>query len=292
MSYQVTSDETKNADDPPSAEELAPPLEEFRPPTLRQIAILIAFLPLSFLVQAVIYPTFPRLSVVASGATMIAVAAAFIRRWGMSPRRVLLLRGAGAGVVIHVVFLTVVFAVLLAEVQAMTSSFLPLPGRFAEAMAGLLTVRGGWDFLVAVIAISLFPAVSEEILFRGLALTGLRRRFGARWAVVGSGALFALAHVNPWQVIPLLLIGIFISFIVHRTDSLYVGIVAHGTNNLLSLAALNLGQRYNVGTLDPQAHLPPVVVLSALVLFTAGMGSFLILTGKENRLRGEELDGV
>jgi membrane protease YdiL (CAAX protease family) len=113
------------------------------------------------------------------------------------------------------------------------------------------------------------------MLFRGLVLTGLRHRFGARAGVVGSGALFALMHLNPWQFIPLLLIGIFISFIVHRTGSLYVGIAAHGTNNLLSLAALNLGRRYDLGALDPPAHLPPTVVLSALVLFTVGMGSFL-----------------
>lgn len=283
----MTSDETKNADDLPSAGESAPPVESDEPyPTLRQIAILIASLPLSFLVQAAIYPTFPRLSVVASGGIMIAVASALIRRWGMSPRRVLLLRGIGAGGAVHIVLLTAVFAVLLAEVQALTAPFLPMPARFAEfleKMEDLLTVNNASDLLAAVVAISLFPAVSEEMLFRGLVLTGLRHRFGPGVAVVGAGALFALAHLNPWQFLPLLLIGVFISFIVHRTDSLYAGIVAHGTNNLLSLAALNIGRRYNVGALDPQSHLPPAVVLSALVLFIVGMGSFLRSTADAER---------
>jgi len=265
--------------------------DDVRYPTLRQIAVLIVSLLLSFLVQVTIYPTLPRISVVASGATMIALAWALIRRWGMSPRRVLLLNGIGAGAVIHAVFLTAVFAVLLAEVQALTAPFLPMPDQFTEflvKMEDLLTVRDAPDLLGAVITISLFPAVSEEMIFRGLTLTGLRHRFGARAAVVGSGALFALVHLNPWQFIPLLLIGVFISFIVHRTDSLYAGIVAHGTNNLLSLAALNVGRRYSVDALDPQAHLPPAVVLSALVLFTAGMASFVWRTRKDHRTTGPQ----
>jgi membrane protease YdiL (CAAX protease family) len=219
---------------------------------------------------------------------MIGVAAAFVRGWGLTPRRALLLNGIGPGVVVRVVLLTAVLAVLLAEVQALTAPFLPLPGRLVETLEGLLTVRDGGDFLVAVIALSLFPAVSEEVVFRGLVLTGLRHRFGARAGVVASGALFALAHVNPWQAVPLLLIGIFISFIVHRTDSLYTGIVAHGTNNLLSLAALNLGRRYGADMLDPQAHLPPEVVLPALVLFAVGMGNFIRLTANT----GRRLDGA
>jgi membrane protease YdiL (CAAX protease family) len=269
--------------------------EDVRYPTLRQVAVLIASLLLSLLVQAAIYPAFPRLSVAASGATTIALAWALIRRWGMSPRRVLLLNGIGARAVVHVLFLTAVFAVLLAEVQALTAPFLPMPDRFTEflgKMEGLLTVRDGWDLLWAVVAISLFPAVSEEMVFRGLTLTGLRRRFGASAAVVGSGALFALIHLNPWQFVPLLLIGVFISFIVHRTDSLYAGIVAHGTNNLLSLAALNVGRRYHLAALDPQAHLPPEVVLPALALFIVGMTSFLITTQKRDEPTGRGTDGA
>lgn len=292
----MTGDETEHTDDLPSPEGSVSPVEDdVRYPTLRQIAILIVSLLLSFLVQVAIYPTLPRISVVASGATMIALAWALIRRWGMSPRRVLLLNGIGAGAVVHAVFLTAVFAVLLAEVQALTAPFLPMPDRFTEfleKMEGLLTVRDGWDLLGAVITISLFPAVSEEMIFRGLTLTGLRHRFGACAAVVGSGALFALVHLNPWQFIPLLLIGVFISFIVHRTDSLYAGIVAHGTNNLLSLAALNVGRRYQVDALDPQAHLPPAVVLWALVLFAVGMASFVWRTRKEGEFTGRESDGA
>jgi len=78
------------------------------------------------------------------------------------------------------------------------------------------------------------------------------------------------------------LIGVFIGFIVHRTDSLYTGIVAHGANNLFSLAAMNLGRRYGAESLNPQAHLPPAVVLSALVLFAAGMASFIVWTRRES----------
>lgn len=268
----------------PSPEAASPPAQSGEYPTLRQIAILIGLLPVCFLIQASLYAKYPRLSVAASGASMILGASALIWRWRLAPGRVLLLNRAGAGVLILTAALTGLLAVLLAEVQALSAPFLPMPARFAEfleKMSGLLAVNTPFDLLAAVVTISLLPAVSEEMMFRGLVLTGLRHRFGPVAAVAGAGALFALIHLNPWQFLPLLLIGVFISFVVHRTDSLYTGIVAHATNNLLSLAALNIGRRYAADALDPQAHLPPAVVLSALALFVAGMASFISRTKKE-----------
>ena len=272
--------------DHPSPVEASPPAQAGGDPTLKQIAVLIGLLPVCFLIQAALYSRFPRFSVAASGASMIALTLALIGRWGLAPRRVLLLNRAGAGVLVRTALLTGVLAVLLAEVQALTAPFLPMPVRFAEflnKMTDLLAVNNASGLLAAVVTISLFPAVSEEMLFRGLVLTGLRRRFGPAAAVAGAGTLFALVHLNPWQFIPLLLIGVFISFVVHRTNSLYAGIVAHATNNLLSLAALNVGRRYAPETLDPQAHLPTGVVLSALALFVAGMIDLVRMTRKEGQ---------
>ena len=201
----------------------------------------------------------------------------------MAARRVLLLNGITVSLAFQVLLVTGAFAIVLAEVQALTAPFIPLPEEFTDTMEGLLRVRGALEFVGAAVAICVFPAVSEEMLFRGLVLTGLLHRFGPWTAILASGTLFAAVHLNPWQFIPLLLMGIFISLIVYRTNSLYTGVLAHATNNLFSLAALNLGQRYGMETVDPRAHLPLTVVLWAVTVFFLGMaGLFLMTAGRKD----------
>ena len=252
-----------------------------RYPTLSQIAVLICLLPFSFLIQGAFYPDFPRLSVVASGASIILLVSLLIRRWGMAWREALMIKGIDAGVAFSAVLTIGALGVVLAEVQALTSPYFPpMPLDLVESTRALATVQDGRDLIAVVLAVVLFPAVSEEMLFRGLILRGLCGRFGPIAGVVGSGVLFALVHLNPWQLLPLSLIGIFIGFIVYRTGSLYTGIIAHGANNLFSIAALNMGPGVGTDTIQPSCHLPFMVVVGALLLFLGGTAS-LIYTPKK-----------
>ena len=252
-----------------------------RYPTLSQIAVLICLLPFSFLIQGAFYPDSPRLSVVASGASIILLVSLLIRRWGMAPREALMIKGISAGVAFSAVLTTGSLGVVLAEVQALTSPYFPpMPLDLVESTRALAIVQNGRDLIAVVLAVVLFPAVSEEMLFRGLILRGLCGRFGPIAGVVGSGVLFALVHLNPWQMLPLSLIGIFIGFIVYRTGSLYTGIIAHGANNLFSIAALNFAPGVGSDTLQPSCHLPFSLVVGALLLFLGGMASFMYFQKK------------
>ncbi len=58
------------------------------------------------------------------------------------------------------------------------------------------------------LALSLLPAVCEEVCFRGVVLRGLGNT-GSRWlAIVGSAVAFGAAHLNPYHAVPAACLGV------------------------------------------------------------------------------------
>lgn len=95
---------------------------------------------------------------------------------------------------------------------------------------------GEWAAL-ATVAILLAP-VLEELLFRGLLLAAVKRRFGIRTAVVSTALLFALIHAKPLQVAAALPLGVILAAYVARGGSVYVTMAAHIIGNAFSFLGL------------------------------------------------------
>ena len=88
-----------------------------------------------------------------------------------------------------------------------------------------------WRWLILALILTFGPAFGEEIFFRGLLLRGFDSAGPRSWAIVGSSILFAVAHLDPVQSPATLILGLLIGWAVLRTNSLWVGIVAHAFNN-------------------------------------------------------------
>ncbi len=85
-----------------------------------------------------------------------------------------------------------------------------------------------------VVAAALVP-IAEELLFRGVGFT-LLRRFGPALAVVAVGILFALAHGLVRAFLPLFVFGVGMALLRDRTKSIVPGIVVHGAFNVLGMS--------------------------------------------------------
>ena len=133
-----------------------------------------------------------------------------------------------------------------------------LIGSYAEALSGLA-------------ALVLVPALCEELFFRGFVFTGLYAHYGPRWALLGSSVLFAVSHFNPWQFLPLLAFGLFLSTLVHWTHSIYPAVLAHAINNLASVASINLRTYWGLEDFDPSQHKPLYLVSLALLALLVGL---------------------
>jgi membrane protease YdiL (CAAX protease family) len=92
--------------------------------------------------------------------------------------------------------------------------------------------------ILGAVAVVAFAPVAEELLFRGLLLRSLLRRFGAGAAVVLGGLTFAVVHLLDPSAAPLLaplaLVGILSGIVAVRTGDLSRSILLHAGFNLLS----------------------------------------------------------
>ncbi len=112
-------------------------------------------------------------------------------------------------------------------------------------------------YLFYALALSVGPALSEELAFRGLILQGLRGPLGAGAAIVLSALLFGIIHIDILQGLGAFFTGLYLGYLTVQSGSIYPAIVAHGVNNLWATVESSLWQAAN-----PQIS-PREILLSA-----------------------------
>lgn len=111
---------------------------------------------------------------------------------------------------------------------------LPLPSDLPKA-------ESIFELGMAIFLAAFIPAVSEEMMFRGLLLTYLNKRIGQRKAAILSAFIFALLHFSVHGFAALFVIGLFLSRIVNRYQSLWLAIVFHALYNSVVIVLQSLG---------------------------------------------------
>ena len=86
-----------------------------------------------------------------------------------------------------------------------------------------------------LIVCTLVPFV-EELTFRGLGLYVLRP-YGKWVAILGTGVLFGLSHGLLLSLPIIIIFGCVLAWLRDRTDSVYPGMLLHGTFNVVALVA-------------------------------------------------------
>ncbi|MBD7912527.1 CPBP family intramembrane glutamic endopeptidase [Clostridium cibarium] len=82
-----------------------------------------------------------------------------------------------------------------------------------------------------------YAPIVEEVVFRGIILGGLLKKYSPKIALPISAFLFAFAHLNLQQGINAFLLGLFLGYVYYRTKSIFLTISGHFANNVLALIA-------------------------------------------------------
>lgn len=90
----------------------------------------------------------------------------------------------------------------------------------------------GW---VGILCITVLGPVLEELLFRGAVTKVLLKKYNPTVAIILSGLIFGIFHMNPAQVVAATLIGFALAWIYYKTHSLIPCILIHIMNNSLSV---------------------------------------------------------
>lgn len=88
-----------------------------------------------------------------------------------------------------------------------------------------------FTFFVAVLG-----PVMEELFFRGFAYGAFRTRYGVARATVVTALIFSALHASVIGLVPIFLLGVFLTVLYERTGSLVPGITAHMLHNLIMVS--------------------------------------------------------
>lgn len=124
---------------------------------------------------------------------------------------------------------------------------------------------------VGILCIALIPAICEELLFRGFLLSSVKK--WKPWiAIAVTGVLFGAAHLSVYRFLPVALLGCFLAYIDLKTESLFLGMLFHFFNNLISVVALYLSP----GTAEEGAEVITsfsfgMILSTCLIFLSAGL---------------------
>jgi len=90
-----------------------------------------------------------------------------------------------------------------------------------------------WFILVGVI----FAPFVEELFFRGFLFQGFRQKYGWVNGAFLSSIIFGLAHLDLVALIPTSILGFLLSYMYHRSNSVWPGIILHVLVNAMGLFA-------------------------------------------------------
>lgn len=86
-------------------------------------------------------------------------------------------------------------------------------------------------YLLTFISTALFPAIFEEIAFRGILLRDLVSLVGNKSAIILSALLFTILHLSILSVFWIFPIGILFAYLSLKFRTLWYGIIGHFTYN-------------------------------------------------------------
>ena len=126
-----------------------------------------------------------------------------------------------------VAFLLIIF------VSTFFSVFIQMLGYQPYVQYGTSTEVSFWTFLLDLVFIAMLPGMFEEFSHRGMLMSGFSK-LGSFRAVLLSGLLFGLMHLNITQFFYAFVVGMLLASVALVTKSIWPSVIIHFINNGLN----------------------------------------------------------
>ena len=158
---------------------------------------------------------------------------------------------------------------------------------YSDQVSALSNLKSWGELIMALVIMAFFPAMFEEIFFRG-ALQNLLVRWWKKplIAIIVTSVLFSLVHMSVYLFLSRVALGFVLGLMYQRSKNLWVNIVAHFLNNAVVLVQLFWISNHNQKAGLDKTDLPtPLWVGLVAVAITYGL--FLLfekVSGKNRNL--------
>lgn len=149
---------------------------------------------------------------------------------------------------------------LLKNVPNLYALGLQMEAAYTEQVLALSNLKSWPEFLMAIVIMAFFPALFEEIFFRGAVQNLLERWWKMPLlALIVTSFLFSLIHMSVFLFLSRALLGFVLGLMYQRSKNLWVNIVAHFLNNTVAVIQLfwisRHAQKVELDKLDPKVPL-------------------------------------
>lgn len=147
---------------------------------------------------------------------------------------------------------------------------------YTQQVMALSNLTSWGEFFMAIIIMAFFPALFEEIFFRGV----IQNLFERWWrkpllAILVTSLVFSLIHMSVFLFLSRVVLGFVLGLMYQRSKNLWVNIVAHFLNNSIAVIQLFWLTKHNtkieVDKLDPK-----VPIWGGLIALAITVGLFVL----------------
>lgn len=149
----------------------------------------------------------------------------------------------------------------------------PIRESFEIATKLLVQANTPLELMFVIFVVAIVPSIVEELLFRGLIQRVFEKIMSPLVSAILAGTIFGLYHLNPFEMIPLIGIGVFLGMLRYRSGTLVLPIVMHFINNFMAVLASYYGLNEENLLSKPESN---VSIETMLFLFIAFLGLFFI----------------
>ncbi len=128
---------------------------------------------------------------------------------------------------------------------------------YNDQVIALSNLKSWPEYLVAIAIMAFFPALFEEVFFRGTLQNLLIRWWKAPLAaILVTSIFFSFIHLSVYLFVSRAILGFILGLLYHRTKNIWVNVIAHFLNNLIAVTQLfimsNQKEKMDISKLDPE----------------------------------------
>jgi uncharacterized protein len=151
-----------------------------------------------------------------------------------------------------------------------------MEAEYTRQVTALSNLKSWGEFFMAIVIMAFFPALFEEVFFRGAVQNLLERWWKKPFlAVLVASILFSFIHMSVFLFLSRIVLGFVLGLMYQRSKNLWVNIIAHFLNNTVAVIQLfwisTHKQKVEVDKLDPQ-----VPWWGALIALAITIGFFIL----------------
>lgn len=107
----------------------------------------------------------------------------------------------------------------------------------AESYLQILTANNIIEYILVILTVSITPAICEEFFFRGFVQKSFEFKKKPFIAILLTSLFFGFYHFNPYGLLPLIALGMYLGYSVYKSDSIIIPIILHFLNNFIAIIA-------------------------------------------------------